>query len=83
MTPQVLTDSGELLYLPSTEQRPLIAPILVQYVSLYMFNMLNLAGSSSSHVDPLLLEMTVETLENDVKKLREENAYLLEEVKSM
>ena len=27
--------------------------------------------------------MTVETLENDVKKLREENAYLLEEVKSM
>ena len=38
---------------------------------------------SSSHVDPLLLEMTVETLENDVKKLSEENAYLLEEVKSM
>ena len=48
-----------------------------------MFNVLNLAGLSSSHVDPLLLEMTVETLENDVKKLREENAYLLEEVKSM
>ena len=45
--------------------------------------MLNLAGLSSSHVHPLLLEMTVETLENDVKKLREENAYLLEEVKSM
>ena len=27
--------------------------------------------------------MTVETLENNVKKLREENAYLLEEIKSM